>query len=152
MKGDPDFIKKFYTKLMADLARTYSPNEGRTSISADMPLKFIGDSMVIDEVVKQKWEAQFPINMIESHLPALKSLHALKLDWGRNEEVKHVPGTSLQFSKKLEANGVKHFAEEYLGGHTNKQGGSEGRLYTEMLPFFDTYLKFGNKATSASKN
>lgn len=151
MKGDPEFIKKFYTKLMADLARTYSPNEGKTFISCDMPVTFIGDSLVINEVVKQRWEANFPLYMIESHLPALKTLNALKLDWGRNEEVKHVPGTCLQFSKKLEANGVKHFAEEYIGGHINKQGGVEGRIYTEMLPFFDTYLKFANKVSSASK-
>ena len=45
----------------------------------------------------------------------------------------------------LEANGVKHFAEEYIGGHVNKQAGPEGRIYTEMLPFFDTYLKVETK-------
>ena len=124
MKNDPDFIKKFYIKLMADLARTYSPDEaGKAFISAKLPVRYVGDSMIVNEETKKMWEANFPLNMIESHLPALKSLNALKIDWGRNDEVKHIPITSLQFSKKLEANGVKHFAEEYLGGHVNKQGG-----------------------------
>lgn len=152
MKGDPDFRKKFWSKAMAMLARAYSPDEeGKTFISAKMPVRYVGDSMIVDVETKRKWEANFPINMIEGHLPALKSLNALKLDWGRNEESAHVPITCLQFSKKLEANGVKHFAEEYLGGHINKQGGLDGRIYTEMLPFFDTYLKFEDKARPVSK-
>lgn len=146
-------FSKFDTKGMANLARTYSPDEeGKTFFSAKMPVKYIGDSMIVDVETKKKWEVNFPINMIEGHLPALKSLHALKLDWGRNEENANVPIASLQFSKKLEANKVKHFAEEYIGGHVNKIGGLEGRIYTEMLPFFDTYLKFESKPESKIKN
>lgn len=137
---------KFHTKSLANMARAYSPDEaGKTFLSAKMPVKYIGDSMIVDVETKKKWEANFPINMIGSHLPALKSLNALKLDWGRNEENPHVPITCLQFSKRLEANGVKHFAEEYIGGHVSNIGGLDGRIYTEMLPFFDTYLKFEDK-------
>lgn len=140
-----DFTK-FWTKSLANSARAYSPDEeGKTFLSAKMPVKYIGDSMIVDVETKEKWEANFPLNMIDSHLPALKSLNALKLDWGRNDEIKHIPITCLQFSKKLEANGVKHFAEEYIGGHVNMEGGLYGRIYTEMLPFFDTYLKFEDK-------
>ncbi|MBD0377497.1 MAG: hypothetical protein ICV51_17950 [Flavisolibacter sp.] len=105
----------------------------------------------MNEAVEKKWEANFPINMIESHLAALKSLTALKMDWGRNEENTHIPPTCLAFSKKLEAYGVKHYAEEYIGGHVDKQGGWDGRMYTEMLPFFDTYLKQEAKAIPAVK-
>lgn len=152
IKGDmAGFLDKFYPKLFADLARTYSPDEGKSFLSAKMPVTYIGDSMIVNEEAKKKWEANFPLNMIESHLSALKSLNAIKIDWGRNEENKHIPITCLQFSKKLEANGVKHFAEEYIGGHVDKQGGLDGRLYTEMLPFFDTYLKWEEKAKPASK-
>ncbi|MEJ7560892.1 MAG: alpha/beta hydrolase-fold protein [Pedobacter sp.] len=146
-----DFTK-FHTTSMANMARAYSPDEeSKAFLSAKMPVKYIGDSMVIDVETKRKWEANFPINMIESHLTALKSLNALKLDWGRNEQNAHVPITSLQFSKKLEANKIKHFAEEYIGDHINHIGGLEGRIYTEMLPFFDTYLKFEDKTTPVSK-
>ncbi len=81
--------------------------------------------------------------MIENHLEELRSLVALKIDWGRNEEFYHIPATALHFSKKLEAYRIKHFAEEYIGNHTNMLGGIEGRIYTELFPFFDTYLKFG---------
>lgn len=143
---------KFHTKVFANMARAYSPDEaGKTFLSAKMPVNYSGDSLIVDVETKRKWEANFPINMIESHLPALKSLNGLKLDWGRNEATTYVPIAALQFSKKLEANKVKHFAEEYIGDHVNKIGGFDGRIYTEMLPFFDTYLKFEDKARPASK-
>lgn len=142
MRGDPGAIKMFRMKVMADLARTYSPDDEKTFLSAKMPVRYVNDSMLVDDKVLKKWQDNFPLNMIEAYLPALKSLNALKLDWGRNEENKDIPVNCLQFSRKLEAKGVKHFAEEYLGGHVNKQGGYDGRIYTEMLPFFNTYLKF----------
>lgn len=146
-------FSKFWTKVMATLARTYSPDEeGKTFLSAKMPVRYVHDRMIVDVETKGKWEANFPINMIESHLPALKSLNALKLDWGRNEESAHIPITCLQFSKKLEAKKVKHFAEEYMGGHVDMQGGLEGRIYMEMLPFFDTYLKLESKPGSKTKD
>ncbi|MBD0285188.1 MAG: esterase family protein [Flavisolibacter sp.] len=150
-KGEPDASLKFYTQVMAALARAYSPADNNTFLSAAMPVRYVRDSMVVNEAVEKKWEANFPINMIESHLAALKSLTALKMDWGRNEENTHIPPTCLAFSKKLEAYGVKHYAEEYIGGHVDKQGGWDGRMYTEMLPFFDTYLKQEAKAIPAVK-
>ncbi len=97
--------------------------------------------MLVNADVVKKWEANFPINMIEDHIPALKSLTALKIDWGRNEEFKHIPITTMEVSKKLEALGIKHFAEEYIGDHTNMLDGYEGRIFTEVLPFFESYLK-----------
>ena len=150
-RGEPDALRKFHTKLMANLARTYSPADNNTFLSAIMPVRYIGDSMVVNEEVEKEWEANFPINMIQGHLAALKSLNALKMDWGRNEESPHIPLTCLQFSKKLEAYGVKHFAEEYIGGHIDKQGGLDGRMYTEMLPFFGSYLKNENKVKQDTK-
>jgi hypothetical protein len=79
--------------------------------------------------------------MIEAHIPALKSLSALKIDWGRNEDFKHIPITTMELSKKLESLGIKHFAEEYIGDHGNMIDGYEGRVFTEVFPFFQRYLK-----------
>jgi hypothetical protein len=79
--------------------------------------------------------------MIDDYLPQLRSLSALKIDWGRNEDFSHIPYTSLQFSKKLESYRISHFAEEYIGDHGNMLDGFEGRIFTELLPFFNTYLK-----------
>ena len=120
----------------------YSPNVNDTRIQADEPIKFVNGKMEVNTAVVKKWEANFPINMIEDYLPALKSLTALKIDWGRNEDFKHIPRTNMEFSKKLEALGVKHFAEEYIGDHGNMLAGFEGRVFTEVFPFFHSYIKF----------
>jgi hypothetical protein len=93
-------------------------------------------------LIVQKFHSPSIENKIDTHLEFLKSLKAIKIDWGHNEEFAHIPDTALQFSKKLETYRIKHFAEEYIGNHTNKFGGFEGRIFTELLPFFVTYLQF----------
>jgi predicted alpha/beta superfamily hydrolase len=132
----------FWAAAMTDLARTYSPNENKLPFKANFPVSYIGDSVVINVDVIKQWEANFPVNMIADHLSNLKSFNALKLDWGRNEDFPHIPITCMEFSKKLEAYRVNHYAEEYIGDHVNKLDGFDGRIYTELIPFFDTYLKF----------
>jgi S-formylglutathione hydrolase FrmB len=141
-KNDSDIFKTGASLLMVDLGRTYSPNLNKPPFYADMPAYYIGDSLVIDTSVLNKWTENFPTNMIASHLNALRSLKAIKIDWGRNDAGRHVPVTCLQFSKELEWYGISHFAEEYLGGHAEHLEGTDGRIYTEILPFFDTYLNF----------
>ena len=141
-KNDSDILKTGASLLMIDLGRTYSPNLNKPPFYADMPAYYIGDSLVIDTSVVKKWTENFATNMIESHLNALRSLKAIKIDWGRNDAGRHVPVTCLQFSKKLEWYGINHFAEEYLGGHAEHLEGTDGRIYTEILPFFATYLNF----------
>lgn len=141
-KSDSDIANNVSAMIMIDLGRTYSPDLNKPPFYADMPAHYMGDSLIIDTSVVNKWTQNFATNMIESHLGALKSLKAIKIDWGRNDAGRHVPVTCLQFSKKLEWYGINHFAEEYLGGHTEHLEGTEGRIYTEILPFFDTYLNF----------
>ena len=140
----------FYAAVLSAMGRAYSPNESNKLLQANLPVSFIGDSAIYNVEVIKQWEKNFPVNMIEHHLPGLRSLVALKIDWGRNEEYNHIPATALQFSKKLEAYRIKHFAEEYIGDHSNMLGGFEGRIYTELLPFFDTYLE-NTKATLIKK-
>lgn len=143
----------FWGGVLAAMGRAYSPeanaddgDEQNLAVHAKMPVHYIGDSAIINADVIKQWEANFPINMIETYLPGLRSLAALKIDWGRNEEFPHIPATCMQFSKKLEMYQIKHFAEEYIGAHVSHLDGLEGRVYTELLPFFDRYLKFESVA------
>ncbi|MES1160752.1 MAG: alpha/beta hydrolase-fold protein [Bacteroidota bacterium] len=132
----------FSELLTVSLARAFSPNEHQPPFFADFPVHFAGNNAISDTVVLRQWETNFPLNMIETHLAALKSFTALKIDWGRNDEFTDIPVTCLQFSKKLEANGVRHCAEEYIGTHVSKLGRRDGRFYAELLLFFDANLKF----------
>jgi S-formylglutathione hydrolase FrmB len=136
-----DFEKfPFYEMLYASLSRMYSPNVNEPLLQADQPIKYVNKKLVVNDDVVKKWVSNFPINMAENHIASLKSLTAFKMDWGRNDEFKHIPNTNIALSKKLEALGIKHFAEEYIGDHTNMIDGYEGRVFTEVLPFFERYL------------
>jgi enterochelin esterase-like enzyme len=141
-KNIDELTKDFFALEATNLARTYSPNPQRPPFFVDFPYEYRGDSVVENKAAIEKWNANFPINMIGQHIEALKSLHALKLDWGRNEQYPFIPVACMAFSKKLESLGINHYAEEYIGNHQNKIGGEDGRIFSELLPFFNSYLKF----------
>jgi S-formylglutathione hydrolase FrmB len=142
-KTEVELFKSFPATLMADLGRCFSPDIHKPPFYADMPANYVSDNMIVDLDVVTKWNANLPTKMIEGHLEALKSMKAIKIDWGRNDEGRHIPLTCIEFSKILERYGVDHFAEEYRGGHIDQLAGTDGRVYTEVLPFFDRYLNFG---------
>lgn len=112
---------------------------------------FPSGKKVINPAVVKQWENSFAMNMVEAHLPALRSLSAIKIDWGRNDEYSHIRENVPLFSKKLKANGVNHIAEDYEADHMNRLGGADGRIYLEMLPFFDKYLKFNIKTQAGNQ-
>jgi S-formylglutathione hydrolase FrmB len=138
-EGEGDF-DAFYATVLINMGRAYAPSSDTANFGANYPITYDGDKPTINEETKKIWEKNFPTNMIETHLPALQSYKAVKIDWGRNEQFDHIPTTALAFSKKLEANGIEHFAEEYIGDHVNKLGGFDGRIYMDMLPFFEMYF------------
>jgi len=138
----------FYPAVFTAFARMVSPDENAGALQARFPVEYKGDSAIYNLDVIKKWEENFPMNMADAHLDALRSLTALKFDWGRNEDFPHIPFTALQLSKKLEAYGIKHYAEEYLGDHGNMIAGPHGRFNTDVLPLFNMFLQFAPEVTA----
>lgn len=145
--GSPEWVRDFGTLLNVDLGRIYSPDESNLPFQADFPITFEGDKMIKHPDIIKKWEEQCPINMLDNHIDALKRYVAIKIDWGKEDENKDIPVMSKQFSEKLENAGIKNVAEEYEGTHISKIGGPEGRIAMELLPFFNSYLKFEDDDT-----
>lgn len=54
------------------------------------------------------------------------------------------------FTHKLEEFGIPHEAEEYNGGWGDKQWGEQGRVYRDMLPFFNEHLVFESSGVNAA--
>ena len=90
------------------------------------------------------WNDNLPYELVDKYAASLKALSALKLDWGKQDQSIDLP-TCPEFSSKLRMLGINHVAEEYEGDHINKQGGTDGRIYQQLLPFFNTYLKFDDQ-------
>jgi S-formylglutathione hydrolase FrmB len=131
--------------LVVAIGRAYSPNHSKPPFYADLPFTYEHDSLITNNKILAVWNENSPLNMVDRYVENLKKMKAIKLDWGRNDEFTHIPVTCKLFSQKLEALGINHYAEEYIGTHGSKVSSDDGRILNEMLPFFNTYLNYGAK-------
>ncbi len=141
-KSLAEVSRDLYANILVDMGRTYSPDPQKKPFQAAMPVEFAGDSMYINREAVALWEARFPMRMLDQHLPALKGLKGLKIDWGKEDEFWHIPVTCRLFDQKLKEKEVAHEAEEYSGGHGNMLGGDAGRINKQVIPFFARHLSF----------
>ena len=144
IKTKEELDKTYYPRVIAACARAWSPNLNKPPFYFDLPFNYINDSLVVDTAVYEKWRYNMPLYMIDKYTNNLKKLKAIKLDWGRNDAPRF-PLQCAMFSQELENHGIEHYAEEYIGTHTNKIWTTDGRVLNEMLPFFNDYLQFDEK-------
>ncbi len=134
--------KGFMGTAMVASGRAFSPNPDKPPFYADMPFSWEGDSLITHYEVLKKWYNQLPYNMLDHYAENFSKLKAFKIDWGKHDGFPHIPVTSRMFSEKLEALGIEHYSEEFIGGHGNKLWSPDGRMINDVLPFFNTYLEF----------
>jgi S-formylglutathione hydrolase FrmB len=144
IKTKEELEKAYFPKVIVDMGRTWSPNPDKPPFYCDVPFRYEGESLIVDNVVLKKWNQNLPLSMVDDYADNLRKLKAIKLDWGRNDGSRF-PVQCSMFSQKLENLGIEHFAEEYIGTHTNKIWTEDGRVLNSMLPFFNTYLQFEKK-------
>ena len=141
IKTIDDLNKTYYPKVLVAVARAWSPNPAKPPFYCDVPFTYIGDSLIINNDVLEKWNNNMPVYMVDKYVNNLRKLKAIKLDWGRNDGSRF-PVQCGMFSQRLENLGINHYAEEYIGTHTDKIWTTDGRVLNEFLPFFNDYLKF----------
>lgn len=137
----------FQSLVLLAMGRTFTPNLKNPPFYADMPFTYNGEKLITHYDILEKWTKQLPNHMIHSYAEDFSKLTAFKIDWGRNEahNSAHIPFTSRIFSEKLEALGIAHYAEEYIGDHINKIWSFDGRMINNVFPFFDANLEFEEK-------
>ncbi|MCB0603047.1 MAG: prolyl oligopeptidase family serine peptidase [Saprospiraceae bacterium] len=136
-----DLKKSYFGQVIVALAKSWSPDAANPPFYCDIPFEYQEDSLIVHPEVLEKWYANMPVHMIDSHLENLQKLRAIKLDWGRNSGERFTQQCKM-FSERLENVGITHFAEEYIGTHTSGIYTRDGRIPQQMLPFFNYYLKF----------
>lgn len=141
IKTKEELDKTYYPRVIAACARAWSPNPTKPPFYIDLPFNYVGDSLVMDTAVLEKWRSNMPLYMVHRYASNLKKLKAIKLDWGRNDAPRF-PVQCGMFSQELENHGIEHYAEEYIGTHVNKIWTADGRVLHEMLPFFNDNLRF----------
>ena len=141
VKSHEELKKTYYPKVIVAMARAWSPNPSKPPFYCDVPFTYKGDSLLIDNAVLEKWNQNLPLLMIDKYVSNLRKLKAIKMDWGRND-ASRFPVQIGMFSQKLENLGIPHFAEEYIGNHVNKIWTTDGRVLSDLLPFFNDNLNF----------
>jgi hypothetical protein len=92
--------------------------------------------------VLTRWVEASPTYLLPTHVASLRQLRGLAFDWGAQDEVKHIPPTCRIFSQWLSTYGISYTAEEYEGTHGSRIMGRTGRMYQQVLPFFNKHLDF----------
>jgi enterochelin esterase-like enzyme len=133
-----------YSIGFLSVGSTYSANPLKMPFRCDMPVYYEADRMMVDSPTLQKWEREFPLMMVDSHLEALRKLKGIAFDWGNHDEFAHLPVTCRMLDQKLKAAGIPHMAEEYEGSHGDRIVGDKGRIYMNMIPFFSKQLAIKN--------
>ncbi|MDQ1098427.1 MULTISPECIES: alpha/beta hydrolase [Chryseobacterium] len=124
------------------IARAYNGNPSKPPFFADLPFSFDGERLKVNAEAVEDLRKNSTSELLFTHYENLKMLTAIKLDWGRNDEFKHIPVTCRNFSQTLEILKIKHEAEEYIGTHGSEVSKENGRIENSMLPFFNDHLKF----------
>ncbi|HEX8164044.1 MAG TPA: alpha/beta hydrolase-fold protein [Pyrinomonadaceae bacterium] len=130
------FQGNFYLVGALCIAQAFSPNPARPPFYADLPFKLVDGKIVPDEPAHSEWEENFPLNMAARYKDNLMRLRGFRFDTGWDDEYTHIPPTARALAHKLDELKVPFTFEEYNGDHRNRMWGRNGRLYTEVLPYF----------------
>ncbi|HKR58575.1 MAG TPA: alpha/beta hydrolase-fold protein [Pyrinomonadaceae bacterium] len=136
-KTPEDAMKSgFYALGVIVIAQAFSPNPDRPPFFVDFPFALVDGKLQPAEPGFSKWQKNLPVNMVEEYSGNLEKLRGLRFDSGYEDEFTHIPPTSRAFSLALTARGIDHVFEEYNGDHRNRLWGRNGRVATEVLPYF----------------
>ncbi|MGB7325994.1 MAG: alpha/beta hydrolase-fold protein [Rubripirellula sp.] len=141
IKTDEQLGQSYFGQVAIAFGKSWSPNPNKPPFYCDVPFTYLNQELVVDQEVLNKWHRNMPYYMIDDHIEKLKQLNASKLDWGRNAGDRFTLQCE-KFSRKLENAGIEHFAEEYIGTHSNNIYTESGRIPNQLLPFFNDYLVF----------
>lgn len=149
-KGDFEtFIRAFWSKnrpngrdftalMMLAMAASYDPDPEQ---KARIRLPFDLHTCELDEARWARWLAFDPLNLLEDHADALRSLHGLYIDVGMYDQY-HIQYGTRRFVSRLQEMEIEHEYAEFEGTHS----AIDWRLDLS-LPFLVTALKNGGAET-----
>jgi len=136
-----------FSMVFTAIFQAHLPNPQKPPLFVDLPAQKIGARLVIDSKLTERLQNSFLLEkQIAQYADNLKRLRAFKMDWGRNDLNPDHVYSNEAFSRKLNEFGVPHEAEEYNGGWGDQHWGAQGRVYTDLLPFFNKNLVFEAKS------
>jgi S-formylglutathione hydrolase FrmB len=138
LKTPEDAIKSrdFYALGVIVIGQAFSPNPQRPPFFVDFPFALVDGKLQPAEPGFTKWQKNLPLLMVDEYSANLSKLRGLRFDSGYEDQFTHIPPTARALSSALTARGIDHVFEEYNGDHRNRFWGRNGRIATEVMPYF----------------
>ena len=135
--GDP------YTPVFVAMAQTFLPNADRPPFYCDYLMEPVNGEPQLDVANLQLLKSRFMLEkVVVDNLDKVRALRGIKFDWGRYDPNQDHVYANQAFTRKLDELGIEHEAEEYRGLPWDKYWIEDGRVYTEVLPFFARHMEF----------
>lgn len=143
--------KEIWANIFISIFQASVPDVSKPPLYIDLQARQVGDTVEIDSAVTERLRDNFLLEtMIGKYADNLKSLRGLRFDWARNDGNQDHVYANQAFTHKLNEFGIPHEAEEYNGVWGAGNWGADGRVYTEVLPFFARHLVFDPTAVPAT--
>lgn len=104
----------FLTLNVLGMAASYSPNPAAQPYGIDLPCDL--ETGEFRDDVWQRWCTFDPLEMLDAHAEALRSLKLLFIDCGTKDEF-HLHHGARMFTRRLEKMDIAHEYEEFDDGH-----------------------------------
>jgi S-formylglutathione hydrolase FrmB len=145
-KSLDDVKKDGFSQLFLTIFQAHLPDPEKPPLFVDLPAHKDGDQLVIDPALTDRLRNSFLLEtMIPQYAENLKSLRGFKFDWGRSDGNQDHVYSNQAFAHKLNEFGIPNEAEEYNGSWGERNWGNDGRVATEVLPFFGRCLVFSDE-------
>jgi hypothetical protein len=143
IKSRDELPKGIWANIFISIFQASVPNVNKPPLYIDLQARAVGDTVEIDSAVTERLRDNFLLEtMIGRYADNLKSLRGLRFDWARNDGNQDHVYANQALTHKLNEFGIPHEAEEYNGVWGTGNWGADGRVYTEVLPFFARHLVF----------
>jgi pimeloyl-ACP methyl ester carboxylesterase len=147
-----DAKKDGLTRIFTTIFQAHLPNPDKPPLFIDLQAHKVGNQLVIDSKVTERLRDNFLLeSLIPQYADNLKSLRAFKFDWSRSDQNFDHVYSNQTFTHKLNEFGIAHEAEEYNGAWGEGIWSKDGRIYTEVLPFFGRHLVFDENNDNSRK-
>jgi hypothetical protein len=143
-KSIDDVKRDGFSAIFTSIFQAFLPNADNAPLFIDFPARRESGRLVIDSKLTERLRDNFFIeSMIPEYAENLKSLRGFKFDWARSDANQDHVYSNQALTHKLNEFGIVHEAEEYDGSWGEPNWGRDGRIYTEVLPFLQRHLVFG---------
>jgi hypothetical protein len=149
-KSLDDVKKDGFSQIFTSIFQAHLPNVEKPPLFIDLSAQRVDGQLVIDSKLMERLRNNFFLeSMIPQYADNLKSLRGLKIDWARSDLNQDHVYSNQAFTHKLNEFGIVHEAEEYNGTWGEPNWGTDGRISTEVLPFFARHLDFEEGAKAS---